>query len=296
MPGEPLGIQVAGSHHEVRYGTHVMTAGTEILENPLCPMGRVVIVTVDTDSHVELFREVSLAVAGDLPQGAALEQAPDHDLRMAAAAGGTDIFLMDRRGGIIVAQNMVLCMTVKAEGQLLSRRGGSESQVDVFFVFFCLFWVTAGAIHIDEALPEVEVRIGVGMATHTEDFSRMVDILTPFFRIDVEGTDSAVAEDLGDPRLAVAKKTFLIGIGRCLGKGGLAGYYKKSGKNEEALYFHHPINRPCLEAGLRTFAEMSCACMNDRGYGKEFNDRHSYFPNLELIPRFKFGIGNMLTQ
>lgn len=73
-----------------------MTAGAEILEDPLRPMGRVVIMTIDADSHVEFFRDVPLAVAGDLPQGAALEQALDHDLRVTAVAGVTDIFLMDR--------------------------------------------------------------------------------------------------------------------------------------------------------------------------------------------------------
>lgn len=191
---------------------------------------------------------------------------------------------------------MVLGMAVKAEGQLLSGRGSSESQVDVFLVFFRLFRVAAGAIHIDEALPEVEVGIGVGVAAHTEDFSRMVNILTPFLRINVEGTGPAVAEDLGDLGLAVAKKAVFVGIGRCSGERGLAGYHKKSGKDEDALYFHRPIKRPCLEAVPRVFAQMSRVCMHERGYGREFNGRHSFFPNLELIPRFKFGIGNMLTQ
>jgi hypothetical protein len=251
--------------------------------------------TVDTDSHVELFREVSLAVAGDLPHRPALEQALDHDFSMAAAAGVIDVFLMDRRGGVIMAKNMVFGMAVEAEGQLLSRRRGSESQVNIFLVFFRLFRMAAGAIHIDEALPEVEVRVGVGVTAHTEDFSRLVDILAPFLRVNVEGTGSAVAEDLGDLGLAVAEKTLLIGIGRRLGKRELAGNHEKSGEYEDVFFVIHPRTRPSLDAALRIFAAISRVHMKDKGYRKEFNDRHSYFPNLEFIPRFKFGIGNMLT-
>ena len=273
-----------------------MTAGTEILEDPFHPMGRVVIMTVDADSHVELFREVSLAVAGDFSHGAALEDALDHDFRMAAAAGIADIFLMDRRRRIIMTKNMVFGMTVEAEGQLLSRRGGSESQVNVFLVFFRLFGMTAGTIHVDEALPEVEVRIGVGVAAHTEDFSRMVDILAPFLGVNVEGTGSAVAEDLGYLGLAVAKKTFLIGIGRRLGKRELAGNHEKSEEDEDVFFLIHPKTRPSSDAAQRTFAKISPESMSDMGHEKEFNGRHSCFPNLEFIPRFKFGIGNMLTQ
>lgn len=86
---------MGGAHDEARRGAHVMTARTESLENPFCLVSRVIIVTADTDFHVELFREVSLAVAGDFPQGTALEQALDHDFSMAAATGVADIFFMD---------------------------------------------------------------------------------------------------------------------------------------------------------------------------------------------------------
>lgn len=195
-----------------------------------------------------------------------------------------------------MAKNMVFGMAVKAEGELFSRRGGSESQVNVFLVFLRFFRMAAGAIHCDEALPEVEVRIGVGVAAYTEDFSRMVNVLVPFFRINVEGTGSAVAEDLGYLWLAVAKETFLIGIGRRLGKRELAGNQEQSGQDEGVFFLIHPKTRPSLDAELRTFAEMSSDSMNEMGREKEFNGRHLCFPNLEFIPRFKFGIGNMLTQ
>ena len=110
----------------------------------------------------------------------------------------------------------MLCMAVVAKGEFLARSDGGKSQMDIFLVFFSFYWVTSGTVHIDKALPEMEVGIGVCMAIDAAQSPLTVDVSSPFFRIHVEGTDFPFSRDLMYFGFAVAEQAVLVGISRSL--------------------------------------------------------------------------------
>jgi len=89
-------------------------------------------------------------------------------------------------------------------------------EMNILLIFFGLFRMAASTIHIDEALSEMHVGIGIEMAIQTTHINLMVNVLRPFLGIHEQRTGPAVVQDLEESGLAMAVKTILIGI--CLGK------------------------------------------------------------------------------
>jgi len=187
-----------------------MTAGTEIFIHSFGAMGRIIIMTVDAHLHVESFGDVTLAVSGYFSNRASIDNSLDHDFSMARAAGFSNISFMDGGCGIIMAKDMMFSVAVKAERQFFSRRRSGKGQMDVFLVFLRLFWMTACTIHIDEALSEVDIGIGMGMAVYTEHFAFMVDVLAPFLRVNEDGANFSVTRNLCNVRFAMAEEAILV--------------------------------------------------------------------------------------
>jgi hypothetical protein len=73
-----------------------MTPGTEILVHALDSVGGILIMTADADTHIEFFSNITFAVSGYFSERAARENSLDHDFSMAAPAGFSDVFFVDR--------------------------------------------------------------------------------------------------------------------------------------------------------------------------------------------------------
>jgi hypothetical protein len=71
-----------------------MTARTEILVYAFGAVGRILIMTADTDHHIESFRDIAFAVSGYFSKGSSLGNPPDHDFCMADATGIANIIFM----------------------------------------------------------------------------------------------------------------------------------------------------------------------------------------------------------
>jgi hypothetical protein len=72
-----------------------MAPGTEILDHTLDAVGRILIMTVDADTHIEFFSDIPFAVSGYFSDRAARENSLDHDFSMAAPTGFSDVFFVD---------------------------------------------------------------------------------------------------------------------------------------------------------------------------------------------------------
>jgi len=83
--------------------------------------------------------------------------------------------------------------------------------MDIFLVFLCFFRMTAGTIHIYEALPEMNKGVGVGVAIHACHFTFAVDILRPSLWVHEDGACLALFCNLRDIGFPVTEKAVLIG-------------------------------------------------------------------------------------
>jgi hypothetical protein len=69
--------------------------------------------------------------------------------------------------------------------------------VDISPLFFCFDTVTAFTIHINISFPEMKVGIGIDVAVQACYLAQVMDILSPLFWIDIQGSGGPVAQDLG---------------------------------------------------------------------------------------------------
>jgi len=109
-----------------------------------------------------------------------------------------------------MAKNAVFGMTVVAEGKFLTRRDNSESEMDIFLILLSLFRMATGTVNIDEALSEMEIRIGILVAVNAGQLALMVDILGPLFRIDIERPNLSIGRNLSYLKFAMAGETVLV--------------------------------------------------------------------------------------
>ena len=109
-----------------------------------------------------------------------------------------------------MTKNTVFGVTVVAEGKFLTRGNNSECEMDIFLILLSLFRMTTGTVHIDKALSEMEVRIGILVAVHAGQLAFLVDILGPLFRIDIQRPHLSRGRNLGHLRFAMAGETVLV--------------------------------------------------------------------------------------
>jgi hypothetical protein len=176
---------VSATHYQVSLGTGIVTAATEHLVDPLGSMGRILIMTADTDPHVKLFPRVPLAVSGNFSQGKPPEYSGYHDFRMTASAGISDIVFMHRGYGMVMLENLMLGMTVITLRQFFSRGSGFrfESIMNIFQILLFLLRVTACTVDINIPLPEVNEGVGINVTVSAGHSLFLVNILFPLFFI-----------------------------------------------------------------------------------------------------------------
>jgi hypothetical protein len=120
---------------------------------------------------------------------------------------------------MIMPKDMMFAMAIVTERELSFRQERRELEMDILEVFFGLFGVTFGAVHIHKPLPEMHIGIGVCVAVHTFQLSRFMDILGPGFRVHIQRTNCAIADDLGEVRVPMAVQAFLVRVLVSVGRG-----------------------------------------------------------------------------
>jgi hypothetical protein len=130
---------------------------------------------------------------------------------MAGPARLPDLGFMDRRLGIIMAQDVVFRVAMITEGKFFSRCGCPEGLMDIFLIFFSFDGMAASAIHIDKTFPEMKEGLGVRVAVYTGNLALMMDISGPFFRVNMQRSQTPIVHDLRYFRFAMTGKTIFVG-------------------------------------------------------------------------------------